>query len=94
MIRREELFIVTLAFLTTIFNITLILIGEERIDVYIALFIMTYFISITLIGGIEGKHLSKISALFIVVFLSIITYRILQIVYPEIPNVLDLLTGG
>lgn len=95
MIRREELFLLLLAFLTTLFNIALVLLGEQRIDVYIALFILVYFVSLTLLGSsIVEKGLKKVNILFIVIFMLIVTYRIWRILYPETPGILELVFGG
>ncbi len=95
MIRREELFLIILSFLVTVFNIALVLLGERRIDVYIALFILVYFISLTLLGGGIGERiLGKINILFIVIFILIVAYRIWRILYPESPSILDIVFGG
>ncbi len=84
-----------LAFLTSLINIELILLGERRIDVYIASFILVYFISMILLSrGIKERILSKINILFIIIFVLITAYRIWRTLYPEAPSIIDLISGG
>lgn len=66
---------------------SLILLGETRIDFYVSLYIVEYFV-LTLLhspfGPVIEKRLAKLSYILFSIFVVIVTYRVLEILYPEL----------
>jgi len=67
--------------------VTLILVGEKRVDVYIAVFILIYFIFLALYSPLPKeveRGMSIISKILITIFIIIVSFRILEIIAPTI----------
>jgi len=80
-------FLIRLALAVFAALIGLIIIGERRLDVYIAVFILVYFIFLALYSPlpkeVEGK-ISLLSKILLMIFIIIVTFRILEILAPTI----------
>lgn len=77
------IYTVMVALTTTI----LILLHEVRIDVYISLYILEYYIIRAIISPASAEltlsYLKFIDYLFLVIFIIIVAYRIIDILFPE-----------
>lgn len=82
--RFQTYYSISVAIATTI----LILLGETRIDVYLSIYILEYYICRALItsGSIgEGAKLLKLlDYIFFIVFIIIVSIRVLEILAPEL----------
>jgi len=82
-----EKFLIRLAAGIFIALVTLILVGEKRVDVYIAVFILIYFIFLALYSPLPKeveKGMNIISKILITIFIIIVSFRILEIIAPTI----------
>lgn len=80
-------FLLRLALAVFIALLWLIIVGEKRLDAYIAVFILVYFIFLALYTPlpkeVEGK-ISLLSKILLMIFIIIVTFRILEILAPTI----------
>jgi len=80
-------FLVRLALSIFAALIGLIIVGEKRADVYVAVFILIYFIFLALYSPlpreVEGK-ISLISKTLLAIFIIIVAFRILEILAPTV----------
>ena len=80
-------FLVRLALSIFAALIGLIIVGERRADVYVAVFILIYFIFLALYSPlpreVEGK-ISLISKTLLAIFIVIVAFRILEILAPTV----------
>jgi len=80
-------FLVRLALSIFAALIGLIIVGEKRADVYVAVFILIYFIFLALYSPlpreVEGK-ISLISKILLAIFIVIVAFRILEILAPTV----------
>jgi len=82
-----EKFLTRLAISMFIALVTLTLVGEKRVDVYIAVFILIYFIFLALYSPLPKeveRGINIISKILITIFIIIISFRILEIIAPTI----------
>ena len=82
-----EKFLTRLAISMFIALVTLTLVGEKRVDVYVTVFILIYFILLALYSPLPKeveKGISVISKILITIFIIIISFRILEIIAPII----------
>ncbi|RLE91955.1 MAG: hypothetical protein DRN04_11590 [Thermoprotei archaeon] len=82
-----EKFLTRLAISMFIALVTLTLVGEKRVDVYVTVFILIYFILLALYSPLPKeveKGISVISKILITIFIIIISFRILEIIAPTI----------
>jgi len=82
-----EKFLTRLAIGMFIALVTLILVGETRVDVYVTVFILIYFILLALYSPLPKeveKGISVISKILITIFIIIVSFRILEIIAPTI----------
>ena len=80
-----DLFILSYSILVSITFIVLIYLSEVRLDVYVSLYILEYYILRALISPIPEKvsrRLRIVDAAFIIVFSVIVGYRVLEIIAP------------
>lgn len=80
--KRIELFILVFTLFTVMFNTSLVLLGERRFDAYIAVTILLYYVFYALIDPLAGRTGRAVQALNICLFLlfiTIVVYRILEI---------------
>lgn len=64
----------------------LLLLGENRVDVYMSLYILEYFILRALYHPMPediSRRLRIIDVIYIVIFGLIVTYRVLEIIAPQ-----------
>lgn len=80
-------FLLRLALAVFVALLGLIIVGEKRLDAYIAVFILVYFIFLALYTPlpkeVEGK-ISLLSKILLMIFIIIVTFRILEILAPTI----------
>lgn len=94
--KQEDLYVLMNACLITIANLALILIGERRIDVYMSLTILIYFVTTGLIGygaEVRGRGMKILTTVFLIIFVVIVSYRIWKIIFPT-QHPLDIVFGG
>ena len=74
------------AFSISLTSTILLLLGENRVDVYMSLYILEYFILRALYHPMPedvGWRLRIIDIIYIVIFGLIVTYRVLEIIAPN-----------
>lgn len=80
-------FLVRLALAVFTALVGLIMVGEKRTDVYVAVFILIYFTFLALYSPlpreVEGK-ISLVSKILLTIFIIIVAFRILEILAPTI----------
>ena len=77
-----KLFLILLSILYSITFISLVILGENRIDAYISLYILIYFILYSVLSPIgvrADRLLTKLSYILFSIFIIIVSYRILLI---------------
>lgn len=88
-----ELYVLVYSVLVSLTSIVLILLNEVRVDVYISLYILEYYVLRALIAPIPEKVSKKLRVTdigFIILFSVIVGYRVLEILAPGI--LIELLT--
>lgn len=74
--RRAALFLKLYSLLTALTQCAGLAIGEQRIDLYVSMFILWYFV-LAAITDVRTKYWT--SALFFTIFVLVVAYRILSI---------------
>jgi len=81
---RYMLIYVTMVAITTT---ALILLNELRVDVYLSLYILEYYILRAIISPVSAEislsYLKVIDYIFLVIFILIVAYRVIEILFPE-----------
>lgn len=82
MVDSVETFTIVYVLMVALFNTALVLNGEDRVDAYAALNILSYYISYSLFmrGSRSTLGLKLVNALLLLVFLVIVAYRVWQVV--------------
>jgi len=94
--KRYELYLLVMAVLVALFNMVLVVLGEKRVDAYISITILVYFIVTATMGaGLEfhGRGQRVLTITFIVLFSIVVAYRVWKVLYPG-PHLLDIVFGG
>lgn len=84
---RTGIFIMSLATAVASVSTILILLGELRLDVYISLYILSYYVLRALFSPFPravDRRLRISDVLFFIVFSIIVAYRVLLIIAPEV----------
>lgn len=82
-LKSKEIFVIIYSISIALTNTILILLGEMRIDVYISLYILEYYIYRALITPLPKKinrYLRFIDIGLFIVFSIIVAYRVIQII--------------
>lgn len=77
-----KLFMLLLAIFYFITFTTFMLLGESRIDVYVSLYILEYYVLYAIlspIGARAERFFGKLSYIYLAVFIIIVTYRVMEI---------------
>jgi hypothetical protein len=81
--------IVIYTLLHTIMIISLLLLGETRVDVYISLSVLVYFISTSILPEIrERADLKAADIILITIFVIIVSLRVLEVLGYNIPGMM------
>lgn len=82
MLRKIDLFILVYASMVSALNLSMFLIGENRVDAYVAVNILVYFIAFTVIRPLNRsvKSISILNISLILLFIGIVTLRIYEAV--------------
>jgi len=94
--RRYEVYLFVMALLIGLFNTALVLLNERRVDAYVSIAILIYFVVTAILGTTLEFHVYAfriLSLALILLFLAIVAYRIWKILYPG-PHPLDVIFGG
>ena len=94
--RRYEVYLLVMALLISLFNTALVLLNERRVDAYISIAILIYFIVTAILGTALEFHVHTcrlLSLALILLFLAIVAYRIWKVLHPG-PHPLDVVFGG
>jgi hypothetical protein len=84
---RTSIFIVSLATAIALISTILIILGELRLDVYISLYILAYYVLRALYSPFPravDRRLRISDVLFFIVFSIIVAYRVMLIIAPEV----------
>jgi len=74
--------------MSTAFTASLVLLGESRADAYVAVSILVYFVSSSVLPNIRKySDLRIVDAAFVAVFIVIVALRVLEILGYSIPGV-------
>jgi len=80
-------FILIYSVLIAITITSLILLNECRVDVYISLYILEYYILRALMSPaspeLKATYLKILDIILMVIFMVIVSFRVIQILYPE-----------
>lgn len=78
---------VVYSILQTVMTVSLVLSGETRVDVYVSLSILVYFVSTSVLPGIREKTDLRLLDIFLIaVFILIVTIRVAEILGYTIPG--------
>jgi|Deesub1362B_J571_1020462.scaffolds.fasta_scaffold00003_85 hypothetical protein len=80
-------FILRMAILVSITFTALILLGEARLDVYISLYILIYYILLALHSPFNrriSRRLNVISVVLFIIFMVIVALRVIAILFPSV----------
>jgi len=73
--------------MTAITTTILILLNELRVDVYLSLYILEYYILRAIISPASAEtslsYLKIIDYIFLIIFILIVAYRVIEILFPE-----------
>ncbi len=77
-----RLFTISYILLVTMFNLALLVNGESRVDAYLCLNILSYYISFALfMKGVTRSMAQRIiNILFIIIFIIIVIYRVYMVI--------------
>ncbi len=84
---RTSVFIISLATAIASISTILIVLGELRLDVYISLYILAYYVLRALFSPFPravDRRLRVSDVLFFIIFSVIVAYRVLLIIAPEV----------
>jgi len=94
--KRFDMYFLLFSFLLSLFNSVLVLLGENRIDVYISISILIYFVALAIFGFeplTEMKSIKILSIFLFIIFIVIVGLRVYEILYPGV-KLLSWLYGG
>ena len=83
----NQVFILRYAVLVAIIFTSLILLGEMRIDVYISLYILAYYILIAIhspFNKVISRRLNIVSVILFIIFIIIVAIRVIEILFPTV----------
>jgi hypothetical protein len=82
MIAKSNLFLIMYVSLTTAFNSTLLFLGEDRLDAYVALNILSFYISYALLRPFPRLNLALklLHATLLGLFTLIVAFRVLEVI--------------
>ena len=86
-LRSKEIFIIIYSISIALTNTILIFLGEIRLDVYISLYILEYYIYRALITPLPkrvNRYLRLMDIGLFIIFSIIVAYRVIQIIAPEL----------
>jgi hypothetical protein len=83
LVRKLELFLVVYTVLTVLMNIALLLVGESRVDAYVSVNILVYFISYTIVKPLHEAPLiiKLLNATLLLLFTTIVIYRVYEVLF-------------
>lgn len=86
-LRNRQRYVLSYAIAVSITIIIFVFLGEVRVDVYISMYILEYFIFTAIYGPFPRKveaRLRLISVILIIIFSIIVTYRVIEILFPHV----------
>ena len=93
-VRREDKMVFFTALLLSLSNTVLLLLGESRVDVYVMIYILIYFVSLTLLNyDFRDRVLFKVNIALSALFLVIVAYRIWSILASSMSLAIVVLEG-
>lgn len=84
MFKKIEFFVLIYALLATLMNVSLLLLGESRVDAYVAVNVLMYFISYTVIKPFYETPLlvRLLNLLLLTAFSAIVALRLYEVLVP------------
>lgn len=86
-VRGLALDIVVYSMLQAVVTLSLVMLGETRVDVYVSLSILVYFVATSILPNIREKSSLRVLDVFLVmIFMLIVTVRVAEILGYSIPG--------